>query len=124
MSSDLARYWVTIVTLWGVRIHSPSKPRGQSGAVPATFADDDLGYGQWLRAHATGFVVNCERNPKASYLMFHRSPCHTVFGTPATGSTWTAGRYIKVCADTIAELEAWARSATGGGVERCGICVP
>lgn len=68
--------------------------------------------------------MNCDRNPEASYLMLHRSRCHTISGTPASGITWTSGGYIKVCADTIAELEAWARTATGGGVQRCGSCVP
>lgn len=92
--------------------------------MPATFAEDDLGYEKWLTAHPAGFVVNCDRNPKASYLMLHRSRCHTVSGTPSRGDTWTSGAYIKVCAETVAELEAWAHSATGGALQRCGTCAP
>ena len=92
--------------------------------VPATFADDDLGYERWLRIHRAGYVLNCDRNPKASYLMLHRSHYLIISGAPASGSTWTRGGYIKVCADTMAEIEAWARTATGGGVQCCGTCVP
>lgn len=88
------------------------------------FVDDDLGYEFWLRGHPTGYVVNCDRNPRASYLMLHRASCHTINGAPARGDTWTAAGYMKVCADTIAELEAWARAETAAVPQRCGSCAP
>lgn len=80
-----------------------------------TFADDDVGYEAWLRAHPGGVVVNCERNPRASYVMLHRASCHTISGTPPSGRSWTT-QYLKVCADAAGELEAWARVATGGAL--------
>ena len=92
--------------------------------MTATFADDDAGYEAWLRDHPRGFVVNCERNPRAAYLMLHRAGCHTISGAPTAGATWTAGGYIKVCADTPGELDLWAQDATSGLPRRCGACAP
>lgn len=89
-----------------------------------TFVDDDLGYETWLRAHPAGYVVNCDRNPRASYLMLHRASCHTIAGMPARGASWTAADDMKVAGDTMAELEAWARAETGGVPQRCGTCAP
>lgn len=69
-------------------------------------------------------MLNCERNPRPSYLMTHRASCHTITGRPTRGTTWTDGNYIKVCSDEIADLETWAKAATGGAIQRCGSCVP
>lgn len=91
--------------------------------MPRTFVDDDTGYEQWLREHPSGYVLNCERRPKANYLVLHRARCHTISGTPARGDNWTIA-LMKVVADTAPQLEAWARAETGGGVQRCGTCVP
>lgn len=88
-----------------------------------TFADDDHGYETWLHQHPAGFVLNCDRNPRASHLMLHRSTCHTISGTLSRGSVWTAAS-TKVGADTIGDLEAWALAATGGTPQRCGTCGP
>ena len=92
--------------------------------MTATFADDDAGYEAWLHMHPRGFILNCERNPRAAYLMLHRAGCHTISGAPSAGVTWTAGGYIKVCADTLAELDSWAEGATSGLPQRCGTCAP
>lgn len=92
--------------------------------MATTFADDDAGYEAWLRGHPETFVLNCERNPRATYLVLHRASCHTISGDPSSGATWTAGAYIKVCADTAAELESWAERTAGGLPQRCGTCAP
>lgn len=95
----------------------------QGADVPLTFVDDEYGYETWLRTHPTGYVLNCDRRPRANYLLLHRATCHTITGTPARGDTWTAD-YMKVAGDTIAELDAWARAETGGVPQRCGSCTP
>jgi hypothetical protein len=80
-------------------------------------------YRRWLRTKASGYVLNCEPNPKASYLMLHRATCRTISGTPPRGSTWTE-TYMKVCADSTADLDQWANANTGGFPKRCTVCQP
>lgn len=86
-----------------------------------TFEDDDAGYLGWLSTHPAGHVLNTGRSPAANYLILHRAACRTISGRPARGDRWT-GQYIKVCSDEEPELEDWARRATGGTPQRCGLC--
>jgi hypothetical protein len=58
-----------------------------------------------------GYVLNCDRSPSDDYVILHRADCHTIDGRPARGKSWTE-HYQKVCADSIAESEDWARSKT------------
>lgn len=60
----------------------------------------------------------------SDYLVLHRAMCHTITGSPARGDTWTTSDYMKVTADSISELAAWALAETGGRVQRCGSCAP
>lgn len=81
----------------------------QSGAVPATFADDDLGYEKWLTTppgQARGQLRPQPegRVPDAPPVLLPHHLRH-----PCRGDTWTGGADFKLCADSIAELEAWAR---------------
>ncbi|MBL7209827.1 MAG: hypothetical protein ISS52_06990 [Dehalococcoidia bacterium] len=87
------------------------------------FIDDDGGYLHWLNANPMGFVVNCERSPRASYLILHHTTCGTIRGVPARGKRWTAD-YMKVCSLSKVELESWARIEVGGEVSPCGLCNP
>ena len=88
------------------------------------FLDDDGRYLEWLRKHPDGFVVNAARRPRADYLILHRANCHTISGTPARGSRWTTGDYLKACATAEAELRAWARDETKAEPTGCGSCSP
>lgn len=92
-----------------------------SGAT--CFVDDEAGYAGWLRAHVAGYVLNCHRQPQASYLVLHRATCHTISGIPARGLSWTVD-YAKVCSDSATSLSAWALEKTKGSVSRCGVCSP
>ena len=92
-------------------------------AVISVFDHDEPGYARWLRDHPVGSVLNCDREPKASYLMLHRSSCRTISGQPARGTTWTVA-YVKVSSDSQAQLDEWARSRTGANPTRCGSCAP
>jgi hypothetical protein len=42
------------------------------------FMDNDQGYVAWLADHPDGFVLNCERPPRPSYLTLHRATCWTI----------------------------------------------
>ncbi len=85
------------------------------------FLDDDTGYLAWTRRHPRGFVLNCARNPGDDYLVLHHADCYTIGGGPAHPRSWTTS-YQKVCAESEAELQEWARSRTGSGASRCGAC--
>ncbi len=85
------------------------------------FVDDDNGYIRWLAGHPDGFVLNTERTPKASYLMLHRSTCHSISQLSGRATQWT-GPYIKHCGDR-GELETVARHQFGGEPSPCGHCL-
>ncbi|BBY73559.1 hypothetical protein MPRF_04580 [Mycolicibacterium parafortuitum] len=86
------------------------------------FRDDDAGYLQWLATHRDGFVINIARNRRAVDARTHRAQCRTISGNNPRGGPWT-GPYVKVCADTLAELEHWAAGEViGETIRRCGIC--
>jgi len=87
------------------------------------FSNDEDGYRLWQRSNASGYVLNCEPKPKASYVSLHRANCWTISGKPSRGSTWTKA-LIKVCAGTTTELDDWTKSATGVFPSRCGACQP
>jgi hypothetical protein len=92
--------------------------------VAVTFQDDDVGYLQWVAHHATGFVLNCERHPKADYLIVYAATCRSVTGRQTAGSHWTKG-YIKICAEDMADIEGWVRTTVPDGTAwPCPICSP
>jgi hypothetical protein len=90
---------------------------------PVKFEDDDEGYLDWLRRFPRGHVLNANRPPTASYVMLHRSSCHTINGEPTRGEGWTTTT-IKVCAIRSAQLKQWAMDEVGGIPTRCGFCTP
>jgi hypothetical protein len=95
----------------------------QSSDEPLRFYKDEAGYAAWLRRHPTGFVVNCDPKPRASYIVAHRSSCSTISGTPARGATFTTP-YAKVCSDSLTGLMDWARRVASSDLTRCGRCNP
>lgn len=86
------------------------------------FLDDDAGYSAWLAANPDGYVINAERKPRPTYVMLHRATCSTISGMPARGRAWTKD-YLKFCAASRAEAEAWCVSTVGRGPKPCGRCV-
>lgn len=89
----------------------------------AIFKDDDNGYLNWINTNPTGFIINCERKPRTTYLFLHRATCFTITGIPARGKVWTKD-YIKVCSISKEELEMWARREVGGKLHSCRLCNP
>jgi hypothetical protein len=121
----------------GVWWRSAARPQGQPdltepivAVVPThepvegvtLFRDDDDGYAAWLAGHPSGFVLNTTRSPTPSYLVLHRSSCRFISGVPPSGRRWTKD-YLKVCADSSAELWRWAR-AISAQPTHCGFCTP
>ncbi len=84
------------------------------------FVDDDDGYLRWLHENPSGYVVNADRPPNASYLRLHRANCRTISGEPATGRAWTATS-TKACGSR-SDLESWARGV-GGEASACPTCM-
>ena len=95
---------------------------GGSESGVAIFMDDENGYGQWLAANPAGYVLNCHRRPKSSYLKLHRSACGWVSGTPPRGNLWT-DQYIKVCGQDRHSIEEWTRRNVGSSPDPCGRCL-
>ena len=89
-----------------------------------TFDRQDEEYLSWVDGHRHGFVVNAYRNLNPGYLMLHRARCGTITGTPARGNTWTDGDFVKVCSETIRDLELWAQREAKGMLNPCQRCNP
>jgi hypothetical protein len=87
------------------------------------FRDQDDSYLTWVADHPQGYVLNCDLEPSAAYLVLHRASCRTVSGTPANGSSWTSTS-SKACAMTKVDLDKWAQQRTGGTPAPCGLCHP
>lgn len=86
------------------------------------FSDDDRGYRIWCFAHPRGFVLNTSKPPSASTLTIHESTCSTISGG-AEDSSWTTSS-IKVCSDSLKELEGWAHTAVDARPKGCQTCRP
>ncbi|WP_424945627.1 hypothetical protein [Candidatus Spongiihabitans sp.] len=78
--------------------------------------NDDL-YQNWLAAHTDGFVINTSRREarRGTYMVLHRARCKNINESPWPHGGFTERSYIKVCALTVDELRAWAR--TNGRVD-------
>jgi uncharacterized protein (TIGR00725 family) len=84
------------------------------------FIDDDQGFQQWMTAHPQGYILNCHREPKATYLVLHTAQCWTLNQLPEGGSSWTT-MYRKVCSMDRAALIQWANHI-GGQPKLCEHC--
>lgn len=87
------------------------------------FRDMDEDYRKWVGTHPGGYILNCERQPRPSYLMLHRTSCGWIKRPIDNGDRLTAA-YIKVCSDGQASLRQWAKQAMDGDARSCGLCRP
>lgn len=90
---------------------------------PREFRDDDAHYLAWLAAHPDGYVINILRNHSATTARVHRADCRTISGQNPQGGPWI-GKYVKVCAEQLAELDQWATKQVGQAIPPCKICQP
>src|SRR5437899_9027888 len=94
------------------------------------FLDDDAGYVSWIGAHPQGFVLNCDRTPRAEYLVLHQAGCPTISSKEPNGRPkhwpdhWSWTTYRKVCSSEPEVLQRWAHDRTGADVSRCSRCTP
>ncbi len=83
------------------------------------FIDDDSGYMRWLDQNPIGWVLNAARQPKADYLVLHRSTCWTI---SRAGVRYTSGAFLKACHSDLENLEGWAVIQTGNTPVLCKTC--
>ena len=90
---------------------------------------DDPGYERWVHGHPHGFLANTKRPVGGRYFRIHCASCNLQDRSkPETINPRTGNRYLKITADTIAELIAWAEQelhlSTFGDQNYCKICAP
>jgi hypothetical protein len=82
------------------------------------FRGDDAGYLSWLTAHPAGYVINIEKNYSPAYARMHRASCSALRNQ--TGAQ--TYHYVKVCANQLADLQAWALHHVGREIQPCDRC--
>ncbi|MDP7707118.1 hypothetical protein [Mycobacterium sp. TY815] len=87
------------------------------------YRDDDAHYQEWLAAFPDGYVINIRRDHSAAAARVHRARCRTISGQDPQRGPWT-GRYVKVCAKELADLQQWATDHVGKPIPPCGTCRP
>jgi hypothetical protein len=87
------------------------------------FERDEAGYSTWLRENPGGFVLNCEPNPSAAYVMLHRADCYYVTIKAKESDNWTTN-YVKICAPKNGLLVKWSEVNVGRRPDSCGHCEP
>lgn len=84
------------------------------------FVDDDDGYLAWRRDHPAGWVLNCGRQPKATYLKLHRADCAHLGPRPGWSNLTTA--LAKVCGTTPGPFDEWLTATLDTQPDRCPAC--
>jgi hypothetical protein len=76
------------------------------------FIDDDNTYQQWAQTHQRGFIINTTRSKSPSYMVLHRATCEhiRIYSAKRPYGAFTERTYIKIAAETKAELHNWARA--------------
>lgn len=83
------------------------------------FVDDDDGYLAWRRAHPAGWVLNCERQPKSTYLKLHQVDGPHLQSRPGWSIT-TA--FAKVCGTSPCPFDEWLTATLDTRPGRCPGC--
>ncbi len=90
--------------------------------MAVVFRGDDTGFIAWMGAHPDGFVLNVQRGLNPSDARVHAASCRHL--ARALGDFASHGRrlthaYIKVCSQSLDDLDEWSRSHVGTDVTRC-----
>lgn len=87
------------------------------------FCGDDFSYLAWLDTHPAGYLINIHKSYRTSGnptdARLHHASCYSL---PKDQRDSLTDPYVKVCADELAELDAWARAAVRGDLQPCGSC--
>ena len=89
------------------------------------FADDEVGYLDWVSIHPKGAVLVSTNPPAHNYSIVHRADCHTINPMRRRDiQNWTH-HYVKVCAASLVEIQHWADTAwgSGAGLRKCVHCL-
>jgi hypothetical protein len=84
---------------------------------------DNDAYLRWTTAHPAGYVINIQSGLYSSDARLHRADCRRINGAPPWGDGYI-GLYIKICSDSLADLNACASENVGSTIRPCGRCRP
>jgi len=88
------------------------------GWAVAEFRDRDADHLSWVAMHRSGYVINIGRSGRGSAVI-HDASCGTITSrAPFTDSD------MKVCSESLGQLDASAVRQNGIVAQRCGICHP
>lgn len=82
------------------------------------FRGDDTGYLSWLGTHPAGYLINIHKNYNPTDARLHHASCYTLRNQRGT----LTDPYIKVCADQVADLAAWATQVVRVEIQPCRSC--
>ena len=85
------------------------------------YRDDDDGYRGWLTKCPGGYVINIKRSHSPVDAFFHDAGCSDLIAQ-LTRDVSLTGPYVKVCGETLPEVEKWAADNVDGPVAHCGRC--
>jgi hypothetical protein len=90
-------------------------------------SDDD--YLHWLGQNPHSFVINTRRGISPICMVSHHATCKTIstYNKMAKRGGFAERQYIKVGANDVARLRAWARAhgrPDGSFTAECGLCMP
>ena len=85
------------------------------------YRDDDDRYRGWLTMNPRGYVINIQRNHSPVEAFLHDADCSDLTAQLNRDVSLT-GPYVKVCGDTLPEVEQWAADNVDGPVAPCGHC--
>lgn len=91
------------------------------------FQNQEKSYLAWITAHRNGYVLNTLTKPSNEYLVLHSASCATISKRKkgAHPACFTGNGYIKICADSVEELHAWAEKQGFDSITNtCEICHP
>lgn len=88
------------------------------------FAADEQGYRDWVAQNPLGFVMVSNSPPKPNYTTVHRADCYTINPSARPDVDYWTHQYVKICAGTLAEIQAWAEATWGAETKLhlCGHC--
>jgi hypothetical protein len=90
--------------------------------VVEEFKDDEQNYLLWVTAHPEGFVANLQKKgERPEYPMVHHLSRQCV--SSPNRDNYTTGKYYKVCAEKLEELERWCRADFRRPLVKCSKCM-
>ena len=85
------------------------------------YRDDDEGYRAWMQRHPGGYVINIQRSHNPTDAHLHNADCRTLTDQLDRDVSLT-GPYVKICGETLTEVEEWAAKSVGESIQPCGTC--